>query len=562
MNEDNKAPKIIDGDTYRDMVTSAANALDNEKEEINNLNVFPVPDGDTGINMSLTMSPARSELKSFKGTVADVSGEVAKTFLRAARGNSGVILSSFFRGMAKELKDCVEADAKKIAAAFKRGVDAAYKAVMTPTEGTILTVMKACADKAMEKIEKSPELSDDLDEMFSSMLEVAGETLAKTPEMLPALKQANVVDAGGYGFMTALNGMLAALNKKPVELINTTPATESGEADFANFDTDSITFPYCTECIVEKSEEFAGEDKAEELHKFVGGMGDSVVFAEDDTIIKIHVHTDHPGLVLDKACEYGMLVTVKVENMRKQHSALVASEQEVKEAKEAERAPVIAEPVNEHGFVSVCMGEGVRSTFLDLGVDNTIFGGQTMNPSTQDIIDGVMATPAKNVFVLPNNKNIYLVAVQAAKLVKDRNVIVMETRSVPQGISAMIAYNADASVEENVAMMNDAIAAVKSISVTHAVRDTVIEGERIENGQMLGMLDGKIAHVADTSEECIENIVSGMTNASFVTVFYGEDVSEDQANGVVDIISAKLPDAEIVVVNGGQPIYTYIISVE
>lgn len=550
----------LDGPALYAMMLSASNALNNNREAINNMNVFPVPDGDTGINMSLTLDAVK-QIDDPSVKVSDLSKKIASVILRAARGNSGAILSLFFRGMSKAFVDVEEVDSADVARAFRKGTDEAYRAVMNPTEGTILTVMRKCTEAA-EQAAAEGRFKGDVRGMFEYIVDIGADALAHTPDQLPILKEVNVVDAGGYGFMTALNGMLAALNKKPVELINTTPATESGEADFANFDTDSITFPYCTECIVEKSEEFAGEDKAEELHKFVGGMGDSVVFAEDDTIIKIHVHTDHPGLVLDKACEYGMLVTVKVENMRKQHSALVASEQEVKEAKEAERAPVIAEPVNEHGFVSVCMGEGVRSTFLDLGVDNTIFGGQTMNPSTQDIIDGVMATPAKNVFVLPNNKNIYLVAVQAAKLVKDRNVIVMETRSVPQGISAMIAYNADASVEENVAMMNDAIAAVKSISVTHAVRDTVIEGERIENGQMLGMLDGKIAHVADTSEECIENIVSGMTDASFVTVFYGEDVSENQANGVVDIISAKLPDAEIVVVNGGQPIYTYIISVE
>ena len=542
------------------MLVSAANSLDNTKDVINNMNVFPVPDGDTGINMSLTLDAVK-QIEDPSVKVSDLSKKIASVILRAARGNSGAILSLFFRGMSKAFVDVEEVDSADVARAFRKGTDEAYRAVMNPTEGTILTVMRKCTEAA-EQAAAEGRFKGDVRGMFEYIVDIGADALAHTPDQLPILKEVNVVDAGGYGFMTALNGMLAALNKKPVELINDTPATESGEADFANFDTDSITFPYCTECIVEKSEEFAGEDKAEELHKFVGGMGDSVVFAEDDTIIKIHVHTDHPGLVLDKACEYGMLVTVKVENMRKQHSALVASEQEVKEAKEAESAPVIAEPVNEHGFVSVCMGEGVRATFLDLGVDNTIFGGQTMNPSTQDIIDGVMATPAKNVFVLPNNKNIYLVAVQAAKLVKDRNVIVMETRSVPQGISAMIAYNADASVEENVDMMKDAISAVKSISVTHAVRDTVIEGERIENGQMLGMLDGKIAHVADTSEECIENILSGMSDASFVTVFYGEDISEEQANGVVDIISEKLPDAEVVLVNGGQPIYTYIISVE
>lgn len=550
----------LDGPALYAMMLSASNALNNNREAINNMNVFPVPDGDTGINMSLTLDAVK-QIDDPSAKVSDLSKKIASVILRAARGNSGAILSLFFRGMSKAFVDVEEVDSDDVARAFRKGTDEAYRAVMNPTEGTILTVMRKCTEAAEEAAAQG-RFKGDVRSMFEYIVDIGADALAHTPDQLPILKEVNVVDAGGYGFMTALNGMLAALNKKPVELINDTPATESGEADFANFDTDSITFPYCTECIVEKSEEFAGEDKAEELHKFVGGMGDSVVFAEDDTIIKIHVHTDHPGLVLDKACEYGMLVTVKVENMRKQHSALVASEQDVKDAKAEESKPVIAEPVNEYGFVSVCMGEGVRSTFLDLGVDNTIFGGQTMNPSTQDIIDGVMATPAKTVFVLPNNKNIYLVALQAAKLVKDRKVVVMETRSVPQGVSAMIAYNAEGSVDENIAAMNEAIANVKSIAVTHAVRDTVIEGEHIENGQMLGMLDGKIAHVANTGEECIENIISSMTDAYFVTVFYGEGISEEQANGVVEIISAKLPDAEVVVVNGGQPIYTYIISVE
>ena len=550
----------LDGPALYAMMLSASNALNNNREAINNMNVFPVPDGDTGINMSLTLDAVK-QIDDPSAKVSDLSKKIASVILRAARGNSGAILSLFFRGMSKAFVDVEEVDSDDVARAFRKGTDEAYRAVMNPTEGTILTVMRKCTEAAEEAAAQG-RFKGDVRSMFEYIVDIGADALAHTPDQLPILKEVNVVDAGGYGFMTALNGMLAALNKKPVELINDTPATESGDADFANFDTDSITFPYCTECIVEKSEEFAGEDKAEELHKFVGGMGDSVVFAEDDTIIKIHVHTDHPGLVLDKACEYGMLVTVKVENMRKQHSALVASEQEVKDAKAEESKPVVAEPVNEYGFVSVCMGEGVRSTFLDLGVDNTIFGGQTMNPSTQDIIDGVMATPAKTVFVLPNNKNIYLVALQAAKLVKDRKVVVMETRSVPQGVSAMIAYNAEGSVDENIAAMNEAIANVKSIAVTHAVRDTVIEGEHIENGQMLGMLDGKIAHVANTGEECIENIISSMTDAYFVTVFYGEGISEEQANGVVEIISAKLPDAEVVVVNGGQPIYTYIISVE
>jgi len=561
MNEENKAPKIIDGDTYRDMVTSAANALDNEKEEINNLNVFPVPDGDTGINMSLTMSPARGELKSFKGTVADVSNEVAKMFLRAARGNSGVILSSFFRGMAKELKDCVEADAKKIASAFKRGVEAAYKAVMTPTEGTILTVMKACADKAMAKMEASPELSDDLDELFSEMLEVAGETLSKTPDMLPALKQANVVDAGGSGFVAVLHGMLAALRNQPVEAKEPdASSTTRGQADFSQFATEDITFPYCTECIVTKSKEFEGEGMCEELHSFIMTMGDSVVFVEDSDIIKLHVHTDDPGKVLSEAVKYGMFYTVKIENMKNQHSGLIATHEEAKEEPET----IVSVPAEKkYGFVSVCSGTGIKAVFTDLGVDKIVTGGQTMNPSTDDMLKAIAATPAEVVFVLPNNSNIYLVAKTAAEMTTDKRVEVLRTVSVPQGVSALFAFNEDATPEENRASMEERIAATKTASVTYAAHDSTFDGKKIQSGQMLGLVENKVKFVTDTREECLRNVADAVKKSSIITVYYGEDVTAEEAEKAVEIITECVnPYAEITLIDGGQPVYAYIISGE
>ena len=355
--------------------------------------------------------------------------------------------------------------------------------------------------------------------------------------------------------MTALNGMLAALNNAPVARIANDE--EAAEADFSSFDTESITFPYCTECIVDKYEQYQGEGHAEELHKFIGGIGDSVVFAEDESIIKIHVHTDHPGLVMEKACEFGMLATVKVENMRNQHSAIVSDKQDKKPAE-----PVKAEPTKTYGFVSVCMGDGIRSTFIDLGVDNVIFGGQTMNPSTQDIIDGVNATPAEVVFILPNNKNIYLVAVQASKLIKDKKVIVLGTRSVPQGISAMLAFDPEGEVEANTEAMEAAAGSVTSMSVTHAVRDTTIDGERIENGQRIGLVDGGIKCVANTNEECLEKLMAEVETASFITVFFGEDVDEAAQEKATAIISAAVPSAEVVTIVGGQPIYSYVISVE
>ena len=554
--------KIIDGDIYRDMVVSAANALENEKEEINNLNVFPVPDGDTGVNMSLTMSPAREDADAFKGTVADVASEVAKNFLRAARGNSGVILSSFFRGMAKGLAGCVEADAKKIADAFNQGVEAAYKSVMTPTEGTILTVMKACADRAMENIsEETSESSDDVEALFSSMLEVAGETLAKTPEMLPVLKQANVVDAGGSGFVAVLGGMLAALRKKPVKA-KTAAKKSKKQADFTKFATEDITYPYCTECIVTKSKEYEGEGMSEALHEFIMGVGDSVVFVEDTDIIKLHVHTGDPGKVLSEAVKYGMFYTVKIENMKNQHSGLIATHEETSEV--PENAEIVSVPAEKpYGFVSVCSGDGLKSVFADLGADQIVVGGQTMNPSTDDMLRAIAATPAETVFVLPNNSNIYLVAKAAAELTSDKRVEVLKTVSVPQGVSAMFAFSEDATPEENRAEMEKKISETNTVSVTYAAHDSTFDGKKIKTGQMLGLVENKVKYVTDTREECLKLVADAVKKNSIITVYYGEDVSAEEAEGTVAMLTENVnPYAEITLVNGGQPVYSYIISGE
>ena len=547
----------LDGPSLYALFISASNALDNNKTAINNMNVFPVPDGDTGINMSLTLDAVRKLDETYvQQNVSELSKKIASLILRAARGNSGAILSLFFRGMSKAFCDCEEIDTSDVARAFRRGTEEAYRAVMNPTEGTILTVMRRCAEEAEAAVAEGRFASDDVRGLFSHIVDVGEEALAHTPDQLPILKEVNVVDAGGYGFMTALNGMLAALNGNPVARNDNDIATK--EADFSTFDTESITFPYCTECIVEKYDEFKGEDKAEEFHRFVGGIGDSVVFAEDDTIIKVHVHTDHPGAVLENAVKFGMLATVKIENMRIQHSAIVSDKQETKK----EQAPEIAAPENPFGFVSVCMGAGIRDTFKDLGVDNIIYGGQTMNPSTQDIIDGVNKTPAEVVFILPNNKNIYLVAVQASKLIKDKKVVVLGTRSVPQGISAMLAFDPDGDVDANTAAMEEAAKAVVSMSVTHAVRDTTIDGEKIENGQMIGMVDGSIDCVANTPEECLSKLTAKMDGASYITLFCGEEVNEEQSAMAEQIIRDNVPTAEIVTIQGGQPIYSYIISVE
>ncbi len=551
--------KTIDGDTYRDMVTSAANALDNEKEQINNLNVFPVPDGDTGINMSLTMSPAREELQTFSGTVADVSNEVAKTFLRAARGNSGVILSSFFRGMAKGLKGCVEADAKTIASAFKNGVDSAYKAVMTPTEGTILTVMKACADNAMEKMEKTPDDFGDLDELFSSMLEVAGETLAKTPEMLPVLKQANVVDAGGSGFVAVLEGMLAALRNNPVKQKNAGEATGTKkQADFSQFSTEDITYPYCTECIVTKSPDFQGEGKCEALHAFINKIGDSVVFVEDTDIVKLHVHTDDPGKVLSEAVRFGEFFTVKIENMKNQHSGMIATHSDT-----PDNEPAVAIPEKKYGFVTVCTGNGIKAVFSDLGADKIVTGGQTMNPSTDDLLKAINATPAEIVFVLPNNKNIFLAAKAAADLCSDKRVEVINTVSIPQGVSAMFAFDPEVSPEKNRELMEARISDTKTASVTYAAHDSTFDGKKIKLGQILGLVENKVKHVTDTREECLKLVSEAVKKNSIITIYYGDDVTKEEAEKAAEIISESVnPYAEVTLIDGGQPVYAYIISGE
>ena len=544
----------IDAKMLLAIFVSGANALDNNKDAINNMNVFPVPDGDTGINMTLTLSAVRKMNDEEITTLKQCAQRAQDLIMRSARGNSGAILSLFFRGFYKALKYVESIGVAEMTIALRSASEQAYRAVQNPAEGTILTVMRRCAEAAENALEERKFNDDTFVEFFAYLVDVAQKTLDETPEMLPVLKEVGVVDAGGCGFVTMLNGMLAALREDPVELIEEAATAEPAAADFSEFDTSNITFPYCTECVLEKSDAFYGEGKADAVREFVCSIGDSVVFIEDESIIKLHVHTDHPGLVLEKVGEYGMFASVKIENMRNQHSALVAGKQEEKEK--------VVEPTNDYGFVSVCMGEGITATFRDLGADNIIHGGQTMNPSTQDIIDGIRMTPAKTVFVLPNNKNIYLVALQAAKLVKDRHVEVLNTKSVPQGISAMISFSPEASLEENLAAMNAALESVTSMSITHAIRNTTIDGEKIENGQMLGLMNGSIECVADSTLECLGMLCERMTDASFITLFYGADVSEELAKEAESLVQSKTVDAEIVLVSGGQPLYEFVISVE
>ena len=558
---------FIDGAIYRDMIVSGANALDNDRERINDLNVFPVPDGDTGINMSLTMSPARTDTASFKGSLSEVSGAFAKAFLRSARGNSGVILSSFFRGISRCFRDCKEADARKTVEAMRQGVDAAYKAVMTPTEGTILTVMRVSVEKAEALFSESSETEwkGELTELLEYMLKVANETLDETPEMLPALKQANVVDAGGSGFVAVLGGMLSALKGEPVDSLggdDDNSAERNGAADFSQFDTESITFPYCTECIVTTSEDFVEEGSCEALHEFVMSIGDSVVFVEDTDIIKVHVHTDDPGRVLSEAIKYGSLYTVKIENMRNQHTAILENADTDGSVKN-NAEPVSAEPIKPYGFVSVCSGDGLRAVFTDLGADRLVTGGQTMNPSTEDMLSAIAATPAETVFVFPNNSNIYLVAKTAAEMTQDKRVEVIRTVSVPQGFAAMLAFDESATPEENREAMEAAVAATVTASMTYAAHDSTFDGKKIHLGQLLGLVENKVKYVTDSRDECILQLAESVKKCDIITLYYGEDISREEAEKAAELLSTRVnPYAEISVIEGGQPVYFYIVSGE
>ena len=551
----------ITGKLYRSMAMSGAALLAEKKEEINNLNVFPVPDGDTGINMSLTMSTVGNTTDAMG--IGECAEKTAGFMLRSARGNSGAILSLFFRGIGKALKGVEAAGSYELVEAFKRGTKEAYRAVMKPTEGTILTVMRMGGEAAEKAYLENNAIG--VNELFDVLLAGAEDALAKTPEMLPVLKQTGVVDAGGYGFVCVLQGMKAALDGKPYAASNITVSEGEAEeaeskaaANFAEFNTEDIKFGYCTECIIEKNEKYLGEDTSGELYEFIKSIGDSAVFVDDESIIKLHIHTNDPGAVLTRAIEFGSIATVKIENMRIQHTVLSSGSKA--EEKLAEKKIVIEK---KYGFVSVCMGDGIRDMFLDVGVDNIITGGQTMNPSTQDIIDAVMKTPSEYVFVLPNNKNICMVANQAANIVTERKVIVIPTETVPQGMAAMIAYNPDGEAEEITKEMNGAAAMVTSMSVTFAVRDTQIDRFNITKGQFLGLVENKIACVTNDNFSCMKQLARGMTGASYVTLFYGENVTEEQANEVASMISNKVGGGcEVAVLYGGQPLYDYIVSVE
>ncbi len=546
----------ITGKLYRDAVISGANNISNQKQAVDELNVFPVPDGDTGTNMSMTISNALAEMKKTGSGVAvgDAAKTVASAMLRGARGNSGVILSLIFRGLSKGLAGKTEADAKDLSDAFKRGVDAAYKSVMKPTEGTILTV----AREAYENTVSLAVEGGDAAEFLRAYIDEAEKTLAKTPEMLPALAKAGVVDAGGRGLIVILEGMMAVIGGGAIiEAVDAVkPAAPVAVAAAATGSSDDITFAYCTEFIVMKK---AGAKDATALRAFLETIGDCVVVVDDEEIIKVHVHSNHPGKAIEEGLKFGELTKMKIENMREQHNNIIKAD----EAAQTNRKAPVA-PEKDMGFVAVAAGAGVEALFRDLGADQIVRGGQTMNPSTEDILEAIGQTPAHNVFVLPNNKNIIMAAEQAVKLA-DRNVCVLQSRTIPQGISAMMAFDPDSDFVANRSSMTDALGNVQSGQITFAVRDSEYDGHKIKQGEILAMDNGKIVFTEADVTKALVKLTKRLTgsSSSFITVIYGSDVSDEDADAAYEKLRAKISDnIDIVMVNGGQPVYYYIISVE
>lgn len=554
---------MISGTDLRNAMISGANNILRHKTSVDELNIFPVPDGDTGTNMSMTMASAARELaKGQSGTIGEVAHISASALLRGARGNSGVILSLLFRGFSKGIEGLETASGTDLVNALGLGVEAAYKAVMKPTEGTILTVSRVACEKGKE----AAETDDDAVFVWSAICEGAAEALEETPELLPVLKKAGVVDAGGKGLCYIFEGMLSVFKDNTI-ITNEVEASDekTTQNDFfrnaaAEFD-QVINFTYCTEFIVEHDAQCKKD--SQDLRVFLETIGDCVVLVDDDEIIKVHVHTEDPGNALQAALVFGPLLTVKIENMKEQHRKAAEDNEEAK-AKAA--SPLaFADPVDEIGFVAVAAGEGLKTLFTDLGCTHVVSGGQTMNPSTNDILAAVMATPAKSVLVLPNNKNIIMAAEQTIPLVTDRTVIVLPTRTIPQGLSAMLAFDPDATTEVNTVGMMEATSGVSTGSVTFAARDSEFGGHKIKAGDILGLKNGKLDLIDKDIVQTCSKLTRSMVgrDTAFITIIYGADVTEEQANDAYNRIKSKIgSEIEVTLVNGGQPVYYFIISVE
>ncbi|MBQ5671005.1 MAG: DAK2 domain-containing protein [Oscillospiraceae bacterium] len=552
--------EFIDGLAYKNMVLCAHASLSAHKQKLNDMNVFPVPDGDTGTNMAMTMTNAINELnKKNPQTLSDVANTVASGMLRGARGNSGVILSLLFRGLSKKLKGLEQCDAKQFASAMQAGVDAAYKAVMKPKEGTILTVARLASAAAEEFAANGA----DIELTLAQALEAGQIALDDTVNLNPVLKKAGVVDAGGYGYMVIFEAMLESLQGRfempDLSGVNLEEESNLSEkADFESFNPDEIEFGYCTEFIVERQTQKDPDD----LRTFLNTMGDSVVCVDDEEIIKVHVHTNQPGVVLTEALTYGQFVSVKIENMRLQHSELSGGAAPA-EAPAQEAEDYVAEAEKELGIVTVCAGAGLEALFYELGADQVVTGGQTMNPSTEDILAAVNKTPANTVFVFPNNKNILMAAQQAGRLT-EKEVIVIPTASIPQGITALINFDPAGEPAELEPMFNEVIQDVHTATITYAARDSEFDGHQIHAGEYLALFDGGLLSSNLSLEALLDTIGEKFTeyDPAIISVYYGEDTKEDDAEATAAHVGAKFPEAEVMTVNGGQPVYYYMISIE
>jgi uncharacterized protein len=537
----------INGEHFYKMMVGASNKLEEQKEFVNSLNVFPVPDGDTGTNMSMTFRAAVEELKGFQSTsIGEVSKKLAKGALMGARGNSGVILSQVLRGIAKGLENKQEADAKEFAESLMEGSRSAYKAVMRPTEGTILTIIRAAGESAVNS------KSNEITKLMQEVCEYSKVMLNKTPEMLPVLKKAKVVDAGGMGLLVILNGIYDTLKtglQTELELAAPSNITTSAARELYE---EEIKFGYCTEFII-----LSQTDNVNSFRDDIEKHGDSIIVVGYEDVVKVHIHTNDPGLVLSKAVKLGELSKIKIENMREQHRHLLVDENLLTKEELPE------EEVKDFGMVTVAMGEGIKNIFKDLGVDYVIEGGQTMNPSTQDILDCVAKINAKNVFVFPNNKNIIMAATQAAEI-SDKNIIVIPSKTIPQGITAVTVFNAEASVDENKEAMTEEIQKVSTGSVTYAVRDTEMDGKEIKEGNILGLLEGKINQVGTNPYEVCEKLIENMVteDSELITILYGKESDEAQVEDMVSTLESKYKNLDVQSYKGDQPLYYFIVAVE
>ena len=541
--------QTIKGSSFRRMMINAAAAIEINKQQLNDLNVFPVPDGDTGTNMSMTINAAAADLRKVEDpNLEKAASTAASAMLRGARGNSGVILSLLLRGISKKLKGVERCDGVLWADALQEGVDAAYKAVMKPAEGTILTVARLAAAKAINAAREN----NHIEFVHAAAIEEAEEALANTMNQNPVLKKAGVVDAGGKGWLIALEAMMKAMQGEDIVVPEGLAAEEAKDAaNFDDFDTEDITFAYCTEFIISRE----NDKDPENLRAFLATLGDSLVLVDDEEIIKVHVHTNDPGAALHEAINYGSFVTVKIENMRQQHTEKVMTE--------SEKAPKIAQPVKPLGVVSVCAGEGLADVFQNLGVDGIISGGQTMNPSTQDILEAVNKVPAETVIVLPNNKNIIMAAEQVDALTP-KNVVVIPSKTVPQGITAMLSFNPDGELQENVDALTEALGTVDTMQITYAARNSDFDGYDIKEGDYLAIYEKSLFGTSRDIKVLLKALAQKVNEdgKEFITIYYGADIKEKHAQKAADLFQEICPNADVNLLSGGQPVYYYLISAE